>query len=151
MPLLWAAIKLAPRGWFHLLALVLMATWLLWSGFFKPLLIGLGVSGCLMAAFKANALWFPLERLPLVKLLYGSIKDLLGAFMGLVVGGKLIGVSLRKKRVDYVIDQATCFSCARCFKSCPRELLRLGQPVPLELQKPLSAGPPSWTIEQRTR
>ena len=29
-------------------------------------LIGLGVSGCLMAAFKANALWFPLERLPLV-------------------------------------------------------------------------------------
>jgi multicomponent Na+:H+ antiporter subunit E len=31
-----------------LLALVLMATWLLWSGFFKPLLIGLGVLSCLL-------------------------------------------------------------------------------------------------------
>lgn len=29
-------------------------------------LIGLGVSGCLMAAIKANVLWFPRERLPLV-------------------------------------------------------------------------------------
>ena len=29
-------------------------------------LIGLGVSGCLMAALQANALWFPRERLPLV-------------------------------------------------------------------------------------
>lgn len=29
-------------------------------------LIGLGVSGCLMAALKANALWWPRERLPLV-------------------------------------------------------------------------------------
>jgi sugar phosphate permease len=29
-------------------------------------LIGLGVSGCLMAAFQANVLWFPRDRLPLV-------------------------------------------------------------------------------------
>ncbi|MBW7849904.1 MAG: MFS transporter [Rhodospirillales bacterium] len=29
-------------------------------------LIGFGVSACLMAAFKANVLWFPRERLPLV-------------------------------------------------------------------------------------
>ena len=29
-------------------------------------LIGLGVSGCLMAAIQANVLWFPRERLPLV-------------------------------------------------------------------------------------
>jgi len=29
-------------------------------------LIGLGVSGCLMAAIKANATWFPAERLPLI-------------------------------------------------------------------------------------
>jgi len=29
-------------------------------------LIGLGVSGCLMGAIKANVLWFPRERLPLV-------------------------------------------------------------------------------------
>ncbi len=30
------------------------------------MLIGLGVSGCLMAAFKATVLWFPKARLPLV-------------------------------------------------------------------------------------
>ncbi len=38
-------------------------------------LIGLGVSGCLMAAIKANAMWFPLQRLPLVNgctLAFGS-------------------------------------------------------------------------------
>ncbi len=29
-------------------------------------LIGLGVSACLMASFKANTLWFPIERLPLM-------------------------------------------------------------------------------------
>ncbi|MCA8931252.1 MAG: MFS transporter [Rhodospirillaceae bacterium] len=29
-------------------------------------LIGLGVSACLMAAFKANILWWPIERLPLM-------------------------------------------------------------------------------------
>ena len=29
-------------------------------------LIGLGMSACLMAAFKANVLWWPVERLPLV-------------------------------------------------------------------------------------
>lgn len=28
--------------------------------------IGLGVSGCLMSCFKANAIWFPRERLPLM-------------------------------------------------------------------------------------
>ena len=34
-----------------LLALVLMATWLLWSGFFKPLLIGLGVLSCALTLY----------------------------------------------------------------------------------------------------
>lgn len=56
----------------------------------------------------------------------------LGVFMGLVVGGKLIGWSIRRRRVDYELDRATCFSCARCFKSCPREQLRLGLPLQQE-------------------
>ena len=44
-------------------------------------LIGLGVSGCLMAALKANVLWFPLQRLPLVNgatVAFGSFGALVG-------------------------------------------------------------------------
>jgi len=35
-------------------------------------LIGVGVSACLMAAFKANAIWWPKERLPLVNNAVGA-------------------------------------------------------------------------------
>ena len=54
----------------------------------------------------------------------------LGAFMGLVISGKLIGLSLQRKREDYETDRTTCYSCARCFRSCPREFVRLGLPPP---------------------
>ena len=46
-------------------------------------LIGLGVSGCLMAAIKANVLWFPRERLPLVNGLTATFGTL-GALSGTV-------------------------------------------------------------------
>jgi len=49
----------------------------------------------------------------------------LGAWVGLVVGGKLIALSLRRKRPDYEPDRGECFSCGRCFSYCPREHLRL--------------------------
>ncbi len=39
-------------------------------------LIGFGVSGCLMAAFKANVMWFPRERLPL----FNGLTVAFGAF-----------------------------------------------------------------------
>ncbi|HNX52180.1 MAG TPA: 4Fe-4S binding protein [Pontiellaceae bacterium] len=42
-----------------------------------------------------------------------------GAFIGLVIGCKLIGVSIRRKRTDYEPDRGTCYSCGRCFKYCP--------------------------------
>jgi multicomponent Na+:H+ antiporter subunit E len=37
-----------------LFGLVLMATWLLWSGFFKPLLIGLGILSCALTLYLAS-------------------------------------------------------------------------------------------------
>lgn len=46
-------------------------------------LIGLGVSGCLMAAIKANVLWFPKERLPLVNGITATFGTL-GALSGTV-------------------------------------------------------------------
>jgi len=47
-----------------------------------------------------------------------------GGFVGLVIGMKLIGVSLWRKRTDYEADRASCLACGRCFEYCPREHLR---------------------------
>jgi ferredoxin len=49
----------------------------------------------------------------------GSI--LLGAFLGLVVGGRLIAFSVRRRSPDYRPDRADCFSCGRCIPYCPVE------------------------------
>ena len=43
----------------------------------------------------------------------------LGAFMGLVISGKLISVSILRKRDGYEPDRGSCVSCGRCFKYCP--------------------------------
>jgi ferredoxin len=43
----------------------------------------------------------------------------LGAFLGLVVGLKLVHLSVRRKREFYQIDKARCVSCGRCFRYCP--------------------------------
>jgi len=42
-----------------------------------------------------------------------------GAFIGLVIGFKLIAVSILRKRTGYEPDKGTCLSCGRCFKYCP--------------------------------
>jgi len=47
---------------------------------------------------------------------------LLGMFIGLVVGCKLVALSVRRTRVDYEPDRGTCLSCGRCFAYCPKEL-----------------------------
>ncbi len=44
-----------------------------------------------------------------------------GGFLGLILGGKLILLSLRFRRKDYEAERAGCLSCARCFKYCPKE------------------------------
>jgi NosR/NirI family transcriptional regulator, nitrous oxide reductase regulator len=49
-----------------------------------------------------------------------------GAWVGLVIGVKLISLSLRRKRTDYEPDRGDCFACARCFEYCPNELVRRG-------------------------
>lgn len=45
----------------------------------------------------------------------------LGAWVGLVIGGKLIQLSLRRRRTDYQPDRSGCVSCGRCFWYCPIE------------------------------
>jgi NosR/NirI family transcriptional regulator, nitrous oxide reductase regulator len=49
-----------------------------------------------------------------------------GAWVGLVIGAKLISLSVRRRRTDYEPDQGNCFECARCFEFCPNELVRRG-------------------------
>jgi NosR/NirI family transcriptional regulator, nitrous oxide reductase regulator len=51
---------------------------------------------------------------------------LLGGWIGLVIGAKLMSLSIRRKRTDYEPDRGTCFACARCFEYCPNELVRRG-------------------------
>ena len=43
----------------------------------------------------------------------------LGAFIGFVIGCKLIAVSVVRKRTAYEPNRGTCYSCGRCFKYCP--------------------------------
>jgi len=50
---------------------------------------------------------------------------ILGGFIGLVIGLKLIGLSVWRKRTDYEADRASCLACGRCYKYCPREHVRL--------------------------
>lgn len=48
-----------------------------------------------------------------------------GAFIGLVIGIKLIYLSIRRRRTDYEVNRGTCLSCGRCFSFCPVEHVRL--------------------------
>jgi len=50
---------------------------------------------------------------------------ILGGFIGLVIGLKLIGLSVWRQRPDYEADRAGCLACGRCFKYCPKEHIRL--------------------------
>jgi NosR/NirI family nitrous oxide reductase transcriptional regulator len=51
---------------------------------------------------------------------------LLGAFLGFVAGGKLVTLSVRRRRTEYEADRAGCFACGRCYQYCPKEHERLG-------------------------
>jgi hypothetical protein len=50
---------------------------------------------------------------------------ILGGFLGLIFGIKLINLSIRRKHIDYTTNTGTCLSCARCFDYCPFEQERI--------------------------
>jgi ferredoxin len=50
---------------------------------------------------------------------------LCGAFIGLVIGGKLLILAVKRRRTDYEADRAGCFACGRCYAYCPKEHERL--------------------------
>lgn len=67
---------------------------------------------------------------------------LLGGWVGLVIGVKLVSLSVRTQRTDFEPDRGACLGCARCFRSCPNELVRLGLMPASELPKPPTAVQP---------
>lgn len=50
---------------------------------------------------------------------------LLGAFMGLVIGVKLISLSFDQPHRVYEPDTANCVACGRCYSYCPRVLVQV--------------------------
>jgi ferredoxin len=57
---------------------------------------------------------------------------LFGGWFGLVIGLKLVSLSLLASRTDYEPDRGACLGCARCFTACPNERVRLGWMPPAE-------------------
>ncbi|HTL59507.1 MAG TPA: 4Fe-4S binding protein [Candidatus Limnocylindrales bacterium] len=47
-----------------------------------------------------------------------------GVWIGLVIVGKLVSLSMHRRRTDYEPDRGECVGCARCFEFCPNELAR---------------------------
>jgi polyferredoxin len=74
--------------------------------------------------------------------------SIFGAWVGLVVGVKLISLSLRRQRTDYEPDPGECFACARCFEYCPNELVRRGLPSPLIAAAAIGANAGSGSLMQ---
>jgi len=53
---------------------------------------------------------------------------LAGAFVGLAGAAKLVVLSIRRTRKDYLPNRAECVSCGRCLAYCPIERRRRGLP-----------------------
>ena len=49
-----------------------------------------------------------------------------GGFLGLMIAIRLVALSRRSDRRDYIADRGECLSCGRCFAHCPREYVRRG-------------------------
>jgi ferredoxin len=43
-----------------------------------------------------------------------------GAFIGMIFGFMFVGLSLKRTRKAYEIDEAACVNCGRCFDYCPQ-------------------------------
>jgi len=54
-----------------------------------------------------------------------------GGFLGLLIGLKLIALSVHRTRSDYEADRARCLACGRCFEYCPMEKQRRKKTPPL--------------------
>jgi ferredoxin len=76
---------------------------------------------------------------------------LFGGWVGLVIGCKLLALSLRPARTDYEPDRGMCFACARCFEYCPNERVRCGLMTPEAFAAVAGpVGPPAGAVKAKT-
>jgi polyferredoxin len=73
---------------------------------------------------------------------FGRAGRMFGAWVGLVLAVKLVGLSLRHRRKDFEPDRGNCLACARCYLSCPNERVRCGLAPKTALQESSGAQSP---------
>jgi polyferredoxin len=62
------------------------------------------------------------ERFEKIQSEFKLYSTIAGALIGLVFGIILIGLSVKRTRKHYEIDNAECVACARCFSYCPQNI-----------------------------
>ena len=60
------------------------------------------------------------EQVTTIKREFQSYSTIAGVFLGIVFGFTLIGLSVKRTRKLYEINDAQCVNCARCFSYCPQ-------------------------------
>jgi ferredoxin len=80
-----------------------------------------------------------LEAATAMRQRFGLACTLFGGWVGLVLGVKLLSLSVHVRRTDFEPDRGACFACARCFRSCPQERVRLGLMPASEAPQPAAA------------
>lgn len=53
---------------------------------------------------------------------FGFAGYLLGGFIGLVIGLRLLANALSTRRDSYEVEPGHCYTCGRCYDHCPKEL-----------------------------
>lgn len=79
---------------------------------------GVDASNAFRASGESVASLYERARLVRNRFAHGGIY--FGAFLGLVLSIKLLGLSLRRRQTDYEAERAGCVSCARCYDYCPQ-------------------------------
>jgi ferredoxin len=62
------------------------------------------------------------EQVSAIKQQFQLYATIAGVFLGIVFGFTLIGLSIKRTRKQYEINDARCVNCARCFSYCPQNL-----------------------------
>jgi Fe-S-cluster-containing hydrogenase component 2 len=73
-----------------------------------------------------NELNLRIDRIKRDFKLYSTVA---GLVTGLIIGFVLIGLSIKRTRKEYEIDDSACVSCGRCFSYCPQNQAKAKSPV----------------------
>jgi len=73
-----------------------------------------------------NELNLRIDRIKRDFKLYSTVA---GLVTGLIIGFVLIGLSTKRTRKEYEIDDSACVSCGRCFNYCPQNQAKAKSPV----------------------